>query len=324
MKVYITRMIPESGIDLLKNAGHEVKLFQKNRPIKTTELLREAKDADALISLLTDKIDDHVLSKLPKLKIVSNFAVGYNNIDVAAASKRNIMVTNTPGVLTETTADTAFALMIACGRRIVESDEYTRKGKFKGWDPMLLLGSDLYGKTIGIIGAGRIGAAVARRCSGFDMNILYYSRSRNEYIEKMLDGKKVSLQKLLSSSDYISIHTPLTPDTYHLIGKEEIKLMKPNAVFVNTARGEVVDEKELISALKKGTIFSAGFDVYEGEPVINKELFKLKNTVLLPHIGSATIETREKIAEIAVRNVIMALKGKKPPFLVNESLLNLN
>jgi len=317
MKVFITRKIPVNGIDLLKKKGYDVKVYPKEKPISRQELINGAKDADAVITLLTDKVDDAILSKLPKIKIISNFAVGYNNIDISSAAKRNIMVTNTPGVLTEATADTAFALLITCGRRIVESDEFMRKGKFIGWDPMLLLGTELKGSTVGIIGAGRIGAALAKRCSGFGMKIIYFSRRKNEYFENKLKAKKVTLTKLLSKSDFISVHIPLTPETHHLIGREEIKLMKKSAVFINTARGEVVDEKELIKALKAKKIFSAGFDVYEGEPIVNKELLKLKNVVLLPHIGSATFETRSKIAEIAAKNVIAALSGKKPPFLVN-------
>jgi glyoxylate reductase len=321
MKVYITRKIPSIGVELLKEKGYKVKVYKKDTPITQIDFIKEAKDADAVITLLTDKVDDTILSKLLKVKIISNFAVGYNNIDVSAASKRNIMVTNTPGVLTEATADTAFALLITCGRRIIESDKFMRAGKFIGWDPMLLLGTELKGKTIGIIGAGRIGTALAKRCSGFDMKIIYFSRRNNEFIEKNLNGKKVSLNKLLTSSDFISVHIPLNQETFHLIGKEQINLMKKSTVFINTARGEVVDEKELIKALKTKKIFSAGFDVYEGEPFVDKELFKLENVVLLPHIGSATFETRSKIAEIASKNVIAALSGKKPPFLVNPDIL---
>jgi len=318
MKVFITRKIPHIGIELLKKKGYTLNIFKPERPIKPEELIRGAKDADAVITLLTDKIDDFIMSKLPKLKIISNFAVGYNNIDIAAAEKRNIMVTNTPGVLTEATADTAFALLISCGRRIVESDKFMREGKFIGWDPMLLLGTELHGKTVGIIGAGRIGTAFAKRCSGFDMKIQYFSRRHNPALESKLNAKKVTLNKLLLTSDFISIHIPLSTETFHLIGKKELGLMKPTSVLINTARGEVVDEKELIKSLKAKKIFSAGFDVYEGEPIVNKELFKLNNVVLLPHIGSATIETRSKIAEIASKNVIAALSGKRPQFLVNK------
>jgi glyoxylate reductase len=317
MKIFITRKIPAIGIDLLKKKGYEVKVHGKERPITQQEFIKGAKDADAVLTMLTDKVDDLLLSNFHKVKVVSNMAVGYNNIDVEAASKRNILVTNTPGALTEATADTAFALLITCGRRIIESDKFMRAGKFIGWDPMLLLGTELKGKTVGIIGAGRIGTAFAKRCCGFDMKILYYSRRKNEVFESQLNAKKVSLSKLLSASDFISIHIPLSKETFHLIGKEEIQLMKQSAVLINTARGEVVDEKELIKALKAKKIFSAGFDVYEGEPIINEELFKLNNVVLLPHIGSATFETRSKIAELAAKNIIAVLSGKRPPFSVN-------
>lgn len=318
MNVFITRNIPEIGIKLLKEEGFRVKIYKENKPITSEELISNAKNADAIITMLTDKINDEILANCNKLKIVSNFAVGYNNIDIESAGKRGIYVTNTPGVLTESTADTAFALLITAARRIVECDKFMREGKFIGWDPMLFLGIEMNGKTVGIIGAGRIGAAFAKRCAGFNMKVLYYSRRKNDYLEKELKAKKVSLHTLMKQSDFISVHIPLNKDTYHLIGKEEIKLMKKSAVFVNTARGEVVDEKELIKSLKKNKIFAAGFDVYEGEPNVNEELLKMNNVVLLPHVGSATYESRSKIAELAAKNVIYALRGKKPPFLVNK------
>jgi glyoxylate reductase len=273
--------------------------------------------------MLTDKIDDYIISRLPNLKIISNFAVGYNNIDIESASKHNIMVSNTPGVLTEATADTAFALLISAGRRIVESDKFMRDGKFAGWEPMLLLGTEMHGKTIGVIGAGRIGTAFAKRCLGFGMKIIYFSGSKNRAFEEAFNAKKVSLNKLLEESDFISIHVPLSQSTFHLLGKEELSKIKPAAVLVNTARGEIVDERELIKLLKSKRIFAAGFDVYEGEPKVNKELFKLNNVVLLPHIGSATLETRSKIAEMASLNVVNAFVKKRPIHFVNEKLLKL-
>jgi len=318
MKVFITRKIPDIGVKLLRNSGFKVKVYEGKKPITSEELINIGKDFDAIITMLTDKVDENVISHFNKLKIISNFAVGFNNIDIDAAGKRGIYVTNTPGVLTESTADTAFALLITAARRIIECDKFMREGKFIGWDPLLLLGMEMSGKTVGIIGAGRIGSALARRCSGFNMKILYSSRNKNEYLENTLKAKKVSLMALLQKSDFISIHVPLNKETYHLIGKKEIELMKKTAVFVNTARGEVVDEKELIKALKSKKIFAAGFDVYEGEPNVNKELFKLDNVVLLPHVGSATFESRSKIAELAAKNVILALKGKKPVHLVNK------
>jgi glyoxylate reductase len=316
-------MIPQNGVDILNKKGYEVKMYNKKQPISQGELIRNAQKADAIITMLTDKIDDHIISRLPNLKIISNFAVGYNNIDIESASKHNIMVSNTPGVLTEATADTAFALLISAGRRIVESDKFMRNGKFKGWDPMLLLGTEMHGKTVGIIGAGRIGTAFAKRCLGFGMKIIYFSKSKNRAFEDTLNAKKVTLDKLLKVSDFISIHLPLNQNTFHLLGKEELSKIKPTAVLVNTARGEIVDEKELIKLLKSKRIFAAGFDVYEGEPNVNKELFKLNNVVVLPHIGSATLETRSKIAEMASLNVINAFVKKRPIHFVNEELLKL-
>jgi glyoxylate reductase len=323
MKVFITRLIPQNGIDILKKKGHEVKVYNKKQGISRDELIKNACKADAIITMLTDKIDDYIISRLPNLKIISNFAVGYNNIDVESASKHNVMVANTPGVLTETTADTAFALLISAGRRIVESDKFMRAGKFKGWEPMLLLGTELRGKTVGVIGAGRIGTAFAKRCLGFGMEIIYFSKSKNNEFEKSLNAKKVTLSRLLEKSDFISIHVPLNQNTFHLLGKKELSKIKPTSVLVNTARGEIVDEKELIKLLKSKRIFAAGFDVYEGEPKIDKELFKLNNVVLLPHIGSATLETRSKIAEMASLNIINAFVKKRPIHFVNEKLLEL-
>ena len=321
MKVFITRLIPQNGIDILNKKGYEVKVYNKKQQISQNEIIKNACDADAIITMLTDKIDDYVISRLPNLKVISNFAVGYNNIDIESASKHNIMVANTPGVLTEATADTAFALLISAGRRIIESDRFMREGKFKGWEPMLLLGTEMRGKTAGIIGAGRIGTAFAKRCLGFGMKIIYFSKSKNREFEKTLNAKKVTLNKLLEKADFISIHVPLNQNTFHLLGKKELSRMKQTAVLVNTARGEIVDEKELIKLLKRKRIFAAGFDVYEGEPKVDKELFKLNNVVLLPHIGSATLETRAKIADMASLNVINTFVKKRPIHFVNEELL---
>ena len=323
MKVFITRSIPQAGIDILKKKNYEVKVYDKKQNISRNEIIKHAFNADAIITMLTDKIDDYIISRLPNLKIISNFAVGYNNIDIESASQHNIMVANTPGVLTEATADTAFALLISAGRRIVESDKFMRNGKFKGWEPMLMLGTEMRGKTVGVIGAGRIGTAFAKRCLGFGMKIIYFSRSKNNSFEEALNAKKVTLNKLLEKSDFISIHIPLNKNTFHLLGKKELSKMKPTAVLVNTARGEIVDEKELIKLLKSKQIFAAGFDVYEGEPKVDRELLKLNNVVLLPHIGSATFETRSKIAEMASLNIINTFVKKRPIHFVNEELLEL-
>ncbi len=312
MKIFITRKIQPVAKELLEKEGFKVTVFNKNRPITKEELLKKAKDADAIISLLTEKFDKEVIDQLPKCKIIANFAVGYNNIDVKYANEKGIIVTNTPDVLTEATAETAVSLILACAKRIPEVDRFVRENKFKGWEPELFIGVELKNKTVGIIGAGRIGYETAKRIKAFGTKIIYYNRSRKENFEKELNAKKVSLNKLLKTADIISLHIPLNSETHHLLNKDNLQLLKPTAILVNTARGEVVDEKYLIRMLKKKKIFSAGFDVYENEPNLNPELFKLANVVLLPHIGSATNESRSAIAELAAKNVIRVLKGKKP------------
>jgi glyoxylate reductase len=312
MKVLITRAIPEAAEKLIKARGFDVTVNRKSGPVPKNSLIKLAKDADAIISLLTEKFDKEVLDQIDKCKIIANYAVGFNNIDVEYAHKKNIIVTNTPDVLTDATADLAMSLLLACSRRIVEGDRFVRQKKFKGWEPKLLLGVELKGKFFGILGAGRIGSAVARRAKAFGTNILYFDNSHNHEIEKELDAKKVSLAVLVKKSDFISIHLPFTPKTHHLLDKEHLHMLKPGAILINTARGEIVDEKELISMLRQRKIFSAGFDVYEGEPKINPDLLKLNNVVLLPHIGSGTIEARNRMALLAAGNVIAVLKGREP------------
>ncbi len=311
-KVFITAIIPHIGIEILEK--NKIQIVQHNAylPISNSELVKKAKDCDAIISLLINKIDKSIIDKLPKLKIISNYAAGYNNVDIVYAGKKNIWVTNTPDVLTNATADVAFGLLIACARRFREADIFTRKGKFKIWQSDLMLGKELYGKNIGIIGTGRIGKAVAKRAVGFGMNIFYSNLERNLPLEMELKAKYLSLGKLLMTCDFISLHVPLTHKTYHLIDKKKFALMKKDAVLINTSRGEVIDEKALIQALKSKKLFSAGLDVYEFEPRITKELLKLDNVILLPHIGSATKEARNKMAEIAAQNVVNVLSGKKP------------
>ncbi|ABS60994.1 MULTISPECIES: 2-hydroxyacid dehydrogenase [Fervidobacterium] len=312
MRVFVTYAIPEKGINMLKER-FEVDVYTGEEFLSKEEMIKRAEYADAIVTQLRDPIDKEFIYSLKKAKIIANYAVGYNNIDIEAAKERGIYVTNTPGVLTEATADIAFALILAVARRIVESDKFVREGKFVGWKPKLFLGYDLYGKTLGVIGMGRIGQAVARRALGFGMNIVYYNRNRlPEEIEKQYNAKYVNIDELVEISDYISLHTPLTKETYHLINKERIAKMKPNAILVNTARGPVVDEQALYEALKERRIAGAGFDVYENEPVLTPGLEKLDNVVLLPHIGSATYETRDKMSEIVAINVMEALDGKRP------------
>ncbi|MCZ7558409.1 MAG: D-glycerate dehydrogenase [Bacteroidia bacterium] len=309
-RVFVTRTIPEAGLSLLRDAA-EVTVFEHDRQIEKDELMRLLPEYDGLLCLLSDPIDADVIAAGGKLRCVSTYAVGYNNIDVAAAKERGIAVTNTPGVLTEATADIAFALMIACARRIVESDAWLREGRFTGWEPMLFLGHDLGGRTLGIIGAGRIGQALARKAVGaYHMNVLYHNRSRNENFESQLGARFTALDTLLTESDVISIHVPLTAETRHMISARALSLMQPHAILINTARGPVIDEAALIDALRERRIFAAGLDVYEEEPVIPDELIRLPNTVLLPHIGSASIATRDRMAVMAAQNLIDELQGR--------------
>ena len=313
--LFLTRRIPEPAIKRLEEK-FTLKINPYNRALTHQELIEGVKDAEALICLLTDNIDKEVISAAPKLKVISSYAVGYNNIEVEYATQLGIAVCNTPGVLTETTADLTWALILATCRRISESERFLRKGNFKGWEPMLMLGLDVYGKTLGIIGMGRIGQAVAKRATGFAMRIIYYN---DVSVSNTLPfaATEVTLKTLLQEADIITLHLPLTKETFHLIGKEEFALMKENAVLINTSRGAVIDEKELIKALSEKRIFSAGLDVYENEPDIPQELLALENVVLLPHIGSASIETRTKMALLAAENAIAVMKGRKPPAQVN-------
>lgn len=313
--LFLTRRIPEPAIKRLEEK-FTLKINPYNRALTHQELIEGVKDAEALICLLTDNIDKEVISAAPKLKVISSYAVGYNNIEVEYATQLGIAVCNTPGVLTETTADLTWALILATCRRISESERFLRKGNFKGWEPMLMLGLDVYGKTLGIIGMGRIGQAVAKRATGFAMRIIYYN---DVPVSNTLpfETTETDLQTLLKEADIITLHLPLTKETFHLIGKEEFALMKENAVLINTSRGAVIDEKELIKALSEKRIFSAGLDVYENEPDIPQELLALENVVLLPHIGSASIETRTKMALLAAENAIAVMEGKEPPAKVN-------
>jgi len=311
-KVFVTRKIPEAGPNLLRQAGFEVEVSDFDGVLPREQLLQKVKGADAILSLLTDKIDGEVMEAAgPQLKIVANYAVGYDNIDIKAAAERNVIITNTPEVLTESVAEQAIALMFAISRRIVESDKFMRGGNYTGWQPMLFLGNDLANKTLGLVGLGRIGAAVAERMKdGFNMKILYYDVKRNEELEKKFGLEYKDLDSLLKESDFISIHVPLMPATRHLIGEPQFKIMKKTAYLINTSRGPVIDEKALVVALKSGEIKGAALDVYEEEPKMAPGLAELSNTVLTPHTASATEETRSAMSELAAKNIIAVLDGQ--------------
>jgi glyoxylate reductase len=319
-KVFVTRRIPEAGLQLLEKEC-DVTVNPEDRVLSKAEIIAGVRGKDGLLCLLTDRIDGEVMDASPRLKVISNYAVGFDNIDVRAATQRGIVVTNTPGVLTETTADLAWALLMAAARRIVEADRFTRAGRWAGWAPMLMLGRDVWGKTLGIVGMGRIGTAVARRARGFGMRILYHSRTRKPQLEGELGAEWTDLKTLLAQSDFVSLHVPLTDKTHHLIGEPELRLMKPTAYLINTSRGPVVDEKALVKALKEGWIAGAGLDVFEAEPKLHPGLAGLDNVVLAPHIGSASHETRGKMAVMAANNLLTVLKGRVPPNLVNPQVL---
>lgn len=276
---------------------------------------------EGLLILLATKVDAGFLSVLPRLRVVANVAVGYDNVDVPACTARGVVVTNTPDVLTDATADLAWALLLAAARRVAEGDRYVRAGRFTKWDWELMRGVDVHGKTLGIVGAGRIGQAVARRGLGFSMRVLYTARDRKRAFERETGARRVGLAALLRAADFVSIHVPLSAETRHLIGARELALMKPTAVLVNTARGPIVDEAALARALKAGTLGAAGLDVYEKEPRVHPGLLALENVALLPHVGSATAETRRLMYETAVRNLAAALRGEIPPNAVNGRLL---
>lgn len=312
MKVFITRKIPQKAIDYLKGQKLSVSYYKKDQPIPRKELLKNVRNVDAVLSLLTEKIDAEIIDAMNKCKIIANYAVGYDNIDVKYAGSKKIIVTNTPGVLTNSTADLAMALVLACARRLPEAGEFLRARRYTHWKPGLLLGVELKDKVFGILGAGRIGTAVAIRAYSFGCEIIYYSRSKNKDLEKNTGAKRVSLNSLLKNSDFVSVHLPSTKSTFHLLNKEKLSLMKCNSVLINTARGEIIDEKELIKSLKRKKILAAGLDVFENELNINPGLLKLENTVLLPHIGSATEKARTDMAMIAAKNIVAVLSSKRP------------
>jgi glyoxylate reductase len=320
-RVYITRLIPQPAIDLLTTQC-EVEVNPHDRVLSRAELVENVRGREAVLCLLTDQINEEILKAAgEQCKIFANYAVGYNNIDLKAATKQGILITNTPGVLDDATADLAWTLLFSVARRITEADGFTRQGHFEGWAPMLYLGRDITGKTLGIVGAGRIGANFGRKGKAFSMKIIYTDVVPNAKFEHDTGARFVDLPALLKEADFVSLHVPLLPATTHLISKQELRLMKKTAVLINTSRGPVVHEQALVSALKSGEIWGAGLDVYEQEPKIHPELYNLKNVVLLPHIASATVETRTNMGLIAARNILRALKGERPENCLNPELL---
>ncbi len=319
-RIFVTRQIPGPGLTMLHDHGYEVDVYEKDEIIPREELLKRVKGADAILSLLTDKIDEEVFAAAGKqLKVVGNYAVGFDNVDLVAAKKRKIVVTNTPvAEMTETVAEFTIALLLGVARRTGEADPFTRAGKYGGWSPTLFMGQDLKGKTLGIVGAGRIGSRVAEIArNGFGMNICYTSRGVNSDLSDRLKAPFLPLEQLLKTSDVISLHVPLTPETRHLISTEQLSIMKRNAILLNTSRGPVIDEKALLRALKTNRIAGAGIDVYEAEPDIdadlsdNLELRALANVLMTPHIASATVETREAMGRLAAANIVAVLSGEE-------------
>ena len=317
MKILITSRLPQEVIGILEQ-GHDVVAYGEVRPMERQNLLHSVGGKEGLLCTITDRIDKELLDRGPQLRMIANFGVGFDNIDVEAATARGIPVSNTPGVLTDATADLTFALILVTARRVVEGDKRTRAGKFRFFAPLNFLGSEVSGKTLGIIGLGRIGKAVARRARGFDMKVFYHSRRRIETAEEeALGATYKDLSTLLARSDFVSLHVPLSEKTHHLIGREELETMKPSAFVINTSRGPVVDEQALVEALQEGKIAGAGLDVYEEEPLLTPGLAILDNAVLLPHLGSATVETRTRMGLKAAENLVAGLKGEKPPNCLN-------
>lgn len=318
-RVLVTINIPEIGVEILKKYC-QVDVNTKEINLSKEEIMDRLHDKQALCCGIDDIIDSEVMDSGPNLKVITNYAVGYDNIDIEAATRRGILVTNTPGVLTEAVAEMTWCLLLCVARRVVEVDSFVRAGRYKASGPRFFLGKEIGGKALGIIGAGRIGTAVAKKSIGFNLEILYYDPVKNEKLEKM-GAKKVELDYLLEHSDFVSLHVPLTRETTHLIGERELDLMKKTACLINTSRGKVINEAALVEALEKKQIAGAALDVYENEPQISRELLGMRNVVLTPHIGSATRETRDKMSIMVAENCIAALKGERPPHLLNPKAL---
>ena len=317
MRVLVSGRISEDVIFRLKEE-HTVEVHGEDRPMERQKLLDSICEKEGLLCMISDRIDTELLEKAGCLRMIANYAVGYDNIDLQAATARGIPVSNTPGVLTDSVADLTFALILATARRVVEGDKRNREGKFQFWAPLLFLGSEVSGKTLGIVGLGNIGRAVARRARGFNMRILYYNRRRLEKSEEISLGVEyLDIKTLLAESDFVSLHVPLTKQTRHLVGRKELEKMKRTGYLINASRGPVVHEEALVTALREGWIAGAGLDVYENEPSLASGLKELENAVLLPHLGSATQETRFRMASKAAENLLSGLKGKKPPNCLN-------
>ena len=313
-RILITRRVPPPAVESLRAAGLVVDLVDQDDPPSRAELLARVPGVVGLITMLSEKVDAELLEAAgPGLRVVANFAVGYDNIDLEACRRRGVRVTNTPGVLTDATADLAWALILATARRVVEGDRLVRSGQWRGWAPLQLLGLQLTGATLGLVGAGRIGTAVGLRSVGFRMNVLYVDDHPSVALEEQVGARRVSLGELLPAADILSLHVPLTPQTRHLIGPRELAAMKPTAILINTARGPVVDEAALVEVLRSGRLAGAGFDVYEHEPRLTPGLAELPNVVLLPHLGSATTATRHRMSQMVAENVLAVLAGREPP-----------
>ena len=320
--ILISRVLPGPAVALARSRA-AVDAYDQDAPMPRSDLLRRLADRQGLICVISEAVDQTLLDACPKLRVVSNVAVGYNNVDVTACTRRGVVVTNTPDVLTDTTADFAWALLMATARRLVEADRYVREGRFKQWEYMRQLGGDVHGKTLGVVGFGRICRAMARRAQGFGMRVLYQDAiAADAATERELRATRVELDTLLRESDFVTLHTPLTPETRHLINRDTLRAMKTTAYLINAARGPVVDEAALVEALSEGWIAGAGLDVFEEEPKVHPGLLGLSNVVLAPHIGSASLETRLKMATLAVENCLAVLEGRTPPTPVNPEVLN--
>ncbi|WP_130858959.1 2-hydroxyacid dehydrogenase [Gracilibacillus phocaeensis] len=321
-KVFLTRELPPKAMEYLQ-AHTELEKNHEDRVLTKQEIMAGVKGKDALLCLLTDQIDAEIMDVNPDLKVISNYAVGFNNIDIKVATQRKIVVTNTPGVLTETTADMAFGLLITLSRRIAEGDQFVRTKRWEGWAPLQMLGMDVYGATLGLVGLGSIGKAMIKRAQGFHMKVIYWNRTRlSAKAEQELHITYAPLEDVLAEADFISLHVAYNKETHHLIDKQELALMKASAYLINTARGPIINEKALVQALKNNQIAGAGMDVFEQEPQLEPELYELKNTVLAPHLGSATIDTRTKMGMMAAENLLAVFEDRLPANLVNKEVLD--